>query len=365
MKKLSHVMALMVILTMLLAACAPAATQAPAAPVSTEAPPAPAATEAPEKPTAAPEEPTAAPEKIKVALIMAGQVNDASWNAAAYKGLMAGEEQYGVETAYSESVPFPEFENVFRDYANKGYDLIIGHGSEFSDAAMTVSKEFPDTYFGLTNADVSGPNLIGMDTKNEEAGYMGGFIGGVLSKAKKVGFVGGMQWVSNLRSEDGFKAGVKAACPDCEALTTWIGSADDVNKGKEAALALIEQGVDVIYPQADSATFGIFEAAKEKGIMVVSSMGEAQTELAPNNIMITTERDLAPMVTKIIGMVVEGNFPPNTVTLNGFDTGLYFLSPWNPITADQVTPEQKARIEAELEKMINGEIELEHRAASW
>lgn len=376
MKKLSIVLAFVVVLSMLLAACAPAATQAPPPPPPTEAPAQPAPTEAPAQPapteapaepeeTEPPAEPTEEPAKIKVALIMSGQINDVSWNAAAYKGLMAGEEKYGVETAYSESVPFPEFENVFRDYANKGYDLIIAHGSEFSDAALTVSAEFPDTYFGVTNADVSGPNLVGMDTKNEEVGYMGGFIGGVLSKSKKVGFVGGMQWVSNLRSEDGFKEGVKAACPDCEALTTFIGSADDVNKGKEAALALIEQGVDIIYPQADSATFGIFQAVKEKGIMLINSMGEAQTELAPENVMITTERDMAPMITEIIGMVVEGRFPANTVVLNGFDTGLYFLSPWNPITADQVTPEQKALIEAEVQRMINGEIKLEHRSASW
>lgn len=362
MKKLSLVLAYVVVLTMLLAACAPAATEAPAPPPATEAPAPPAATKAPVE---APAEPTAAPAKIKVALIMAGQVNDASWNAAAYKGLMAGEEKFGVETAYSESVPYPEFENVFRDYADKGYNLIIGHGSEFSDVAITVSEDYPDTYFGLTNADVSGPNLIGMDTKNEEVGYMGGFIGGVLSKTKKVGFVGGMNWVSNLRSEDGFKVGVKAACPDCEPLSNWIGSADDVNKGKEAALALIEQGVDVIYPQADSATFGIFEAVKGKKVMVVNSMGEAQTELAPENIVITTERDMAPMVTKIIEMVVEGKFPPNTVILNGFDTGLYFLSKWNPVTADQITDEQKAKIAAEAEKMTKGEIKLEHRSASW
>lgn len=360
MKKPSIILVGLVALAMLLAACAPAATEAPAKPAEPEAPAQPAE-------PAAPAEPVEAPAKIKVALVMAGSINDVSWNAVAYKGLKAGEELYGVETAYSESVPFPEYENVFRDYANKGYNLIIGHGSEFSDAATAVAAEFPETYFGVTNADVSGPNLIGMDTKNEEPGYMGGFIGGVLSKTKKVGFVGGMNWVSNLRSEDGFKVGVPAACPDCEALSNWIGSADDVNKGKEAALALIEQGVDVIYPQADSATFGIFEAAKEKGIMVVSSMGEAQTELAPDNIMITTERDMAPLVTNIIQMVVEGTFPPNTVVLNGFDTGLYFLTPWNPKTADKVTAEQKAKVEAEAEKMKNGEIKLEHRsaAASW
>ena len=302
-------------------------------------------------------EPSAAePEKVKVALILPGVITDAGWNASAYEGLKAAEEQLDVETAYSESVPAPDFEATFRDYASQGFDIVIGHGSEFGDAALTVAQEFPDTYFAVTNAAVKAENVAGLDTKNEETGFMAGVVAGTVTETKVVGYVGAMEILAMKRGEEGFRLGVEEVCPDCEVLVSYTGSFDDIAKGKEAALAMIDAGADVIMQYADASGLGVIEAAKEQGVMAIGSGGD-QSSLAPDNVVTTCLQKLAPMIVSIVQEVQDGTFTPNQVRLYGYDTGAYDLAPLND---DLVTEEQAEVILSYRDKLKAGEVELPH-----
>src|SRR5512140_3517349 len=68
-----------------------------------------------------------------VALLSPGPISDAGWNAAAYEGLLAIRDQLGAEVSQVETRTPPEFEEAFRDYARRGFQLVIGHGFEFQD----------------------------------------------------------------------------------------------------------------------------------------------------------------------------------------------------------------------------------------
>ncbi len=106
-----------------------------------------------EEPAAAPtqapaEEPTAAK---KVAVLFPGVVSDQSWNQFGFEGLKQAEADCGVEIAYSENVMQDAQLETFRNYAAEGYDIIIGHGGEYSDSAVSVAAQYPDVEFGCTN----------------------------------------------------------------------------------------------------------------------------------------------------------------------------------------------------------------------
>ena len=138
---------------LIITACASAAT-----PVATTAP-------VVEQPTTVP------PAKpLRVAALFAGTIDDAGWVAAAYDGLVKAKEKYGIEFAYSEKLQPADYESTFRDYASQGYNIIIGHGDPFGDAALKVAKDYPDIVFAVTNAPLSAANVQGLDTKNTEAG---------------------------------------------------------------------------------------------------------------------------------------------------------------------------------------------------
>lgn len=306
-------------------------------------------------------EPTAAPvtedKPLRVALIMEGVITDAGWNADAYNGLMeAAKSVPGVETVYSEGVKAPDWEATMRDYGSQGYDVILAHHSVMTDTVARVAPEFPNSLYVVSNSGIKGANMSGLDTKNEESGYMAGYVAGVLSKTKKTGYIVSIDALFARRANLGFKEGVKAACPDCEVLTTIVGSSDDLAGGKEAGFAMYDAGVDIIWAYADATTLGVLEAAKERNQMVIGS-GSDQLDLAPDNVVTTTVQYLSPMIFSVIKGVKEGTFVANQAHLYGYDTGLYDLG---RINDKLVTAEQKAAIEKIRQDLKDGKIAIEH-----
>src|SRR5512137_196242 len=153
-KKLFAVLGVLVIFSMVLAACAPAApavTEAPAAPAATEAPAAPAATEAPAAPadTSGFQIPDIEEGKFNVAMVLIGPHDDGGWSQAHYEGLEYVKANVdNVNIAYIENVSEgADSEQVFRSLARKGFDLIFGTSFGFGDAMEVVAGEYPDTMF--------------------------------------------------------------------------------------------------------------------------------------------------------------------------------------------------------------------------
>lgn len=357
MKKEKVLSILLVFLFVFLSACTATTTQAPA-----EDPKAPAEPEkAAAQPEAAKPADTEAPKKVKVAMVLSGKVSDGGFNANAYSGLMAAEKELDIETAYSEDVQTADAETAFRDYASKGYDIVIGHGSQYADVILTVAQEFPDVYFAITNADVKAENVAGLDTKNEETGYLSGYVLGKLSKSKKIAYLGSVEIVALLRSEEGFRLGAKDACPDCEVITAWTGSFSDMAKAKETVLALTEKGVDGLH---NSAGLGAIDGCVEYGCYVTYMGGsENLISRAPENMAVSLYHSLDVVIMGIVKEVVEGKFVPNLVRIHGFDTGVYGAELNLPLLEKNLSAEDITDIKNVIKKLENKEIQLPHLSA--
>src|SRR3990172_6045532 len=113
--------------------------------------------------------PPATPASFKVALLSPGPVSDAGWNALAYEGLLAIRDQLGAQVAQIQTKTPAEFEEGFRDFARRGYQLVFGHGFEFQDAAAAVSPDFPGTVFITTSGNTVRPNVAPLRFMLEEA----------------------------------------------------------------------------------------------------------------------------------------------------------------------------------------------------
>ena len=111
----------------------------------------------------------AAAPKMKVGLLTPGSVNDNGWNAIAYEGLQHIQKELGAEVSHQETKTPAEFEEGFRSYGAKGFDLAFGHGFEFQDAAMKAGKEFPKTVFITTSGSSVAPNVSPMVFELEQS----------------------------------------------------------------------------------------------------------------------------------------------------------------------------------------------------
>jgi basic membrane protein A len=293
--------------------------------VAPPAAPPPATGEAPQEPAAA--APAAPEAQAKVALLMAVACDDSGWGTPACEGLKKAEQDYGVEISISERVPIPDAETAMRDYAERGYNLIIGHGFQFGDAAATVSKDYPQTMFAVYAGVTTGDNLAAYDPKNHENGYLAGVVAGSMTKTKKIGAVGGMDIPAVVRLLEGYCQGAKSVDPAIECLYTYTNSWDDIQKGKEAATAMIDTGADVFFHDASLVGVGMIQAAGENNAYAIG-FGTCQDSVAPNAVLTSAIDGIGETMILMIQSYLDGTLERGMVR-PGTTEGIFSMCPYS------------------------------------
>jgi basic membrane protein A len=225
-----------------------------------------------------------AAKKTRVALVMPGVVTDQSWNQFAYEGLMAAKNECDLEVAYSEKVSQDEQVEVFRQYALEGYDIIIGHGGEYAVSIKQVAGEFPNIEFGNSNGFEKAPNLSNYIVSFAHMGYVSGCLAGMMTKTGKVAEISAMPLPIVKQGEEAFKRGVKYVNPSAKVTFVTTGSWEDVTKAREAALALIADGHDVLTYHLDTAEVGVISACEDKGVYAIGTYRDV-SEMAPKAVI--------------------------------------------------------------------------------
>src|SRR5512141_887853 len=127
---------------------------------------------------------------FRVALLTPGPISDKSWNGGAYDGLLAIRDSLGAEISHIQTKTPAEFDENFRQYGAKGFNLVFGHGFEFQDAALRVAPDFPKTVYLTTSGTSVGPNVAGAEFAFEEASYLAGIVAGRMTKSNFLGVIG-------------------------------------------------------------------------------------------------------------------------------------------------------------------------------
>lgn len=291
--------------------------------------------------------------KLKVAMVLAGPANDNGWNATGYAGLKKIEEKLGAETAFSDQVPVPEYEETFRDYASKGYDLVIGHGGEFSDAAATVAAEFPKVKFAVVNGNQTAENLATFDVSDEQVAFLAGAVAGLTTKSNVVSAIGGMEIPPTFRSLEGYKAGVNHVNPQAKVLLTYTGSFTDAAKAKEAAMAQLGMNSDVIFYYLDAASPGVIQAAQSKGAKGIATITD-QYESAPDTILTSALTDLSQLILHIGEQAQAGQLEGKSYIFGIDNEDIAGLAPFR----GNVSAEVEARVKQIKEDIIAGKIKV-------
>ncbi len=310
-----------------------------------------------ESPAQGKSEPPSGTQKFKVAAVLPGPVNDGSWNASAFNGLKLAEKELGVEIAYRESVPQSDVEEAFRGYAGQDFNVIIGHGFEFGDAAKKVAKEFPKTVFLITDSNIfQEPNVGSYSVLAKQAGFLGGAAAALASKTGKVGIVGGLSIPPVKDTVEGFLKGAMYANPQVKPISAITGTSDDVNKNKETARAMLEQGVDVIMHNANQAGLGVIQVAKEKETLAIG-ITEDQSNIAPDTVLVSAVRKVPEGIVYLIKQIKDGNFKAQFYPLGVKENVVGLV--WNPALQDKVPAEGKAKLETIIKDLKDGKIDIE------
>ena len=222
---------------------------------------------------------------FKAAILLPGKINDKGWNMQGHRGVMMMKEQLGAEVAYSEDVVPADQAEAFRDYASRGFDLVLGMGGQYTDGALKVAASFPNVLFGVIGSNRgNGKNMASFNARQEQNFYQAGVVSGLVSKSKKIAYLSGNQVDNVIRGWMGFQQGVLSVAPGAKVQDVWTGDFEDVAKAKEAAIALIDQGYDVIQSNSNASTFGAMEAAQARGVYGIGCFGD-YTFVAPKAVI--------------------------------------------------------------------------------
>jgi simple sugar transport system substrate-binding protein len=208
-----------------------------------------------------------AEEPLKAGFIYIGPVGDHGWTFAHDEGRKAAQAKLGskVQTSFIENVPeTADSERVIRELAQKGTKVIFATSFGYMNQMEKVAKAYPKTVFMHATGYKSGPNMGTYDVRTYEGAYMLGVVAGKISKTDNLGVVASIPIPEVIRNIDAFTIGARSVNPKITTRAIWVNSWFDPGKEREAALALISQGCDVLMQNTDSPA--VVQTALEKGV---------------------------------------------------------------------------------------------------
>jgi basic membrane protein A and related proteins len=298
--------------------------------------------------------PAGAAAKIKVAAIFATPIEE-PWDNQIHVALLKAQKELGIAYKWSEKVETADFSRVMREYAQGGYQLILGDAFAAERESRRTAKEFPKVAFLFgSGAGPAEPNFSVFDNWIHEPAYLSGLIAGKMSKTNTVGAVAAMGIPEVNRLVNAFFAGAKEANPNVKKKVTFIGSFFDPPKAKEAAIAQIDAGVDVIYAER----FGVIDAAKDKKILAISNMSD-QSELGPDTVITGPVWDMYPTVEQAIKVVKAGVFTAQDYgDFSRMAKGGSYLAPYHKF--DKALPaDVKKMVEDKKAEILNGNFRVD------
>ncbi len=238
-------------------------------------------------------------EKIKVAGVHASPVENA-WNSCIHGALNSAAKDGLIEYVFSEGVSATDYPRAMREYADQGAKLIWGESYAVEAEARQVAADYQDTAFLMgSSGGPEGKNFGVFGTRNHEAAYLAGMLAAKISKTGTFGSVGGYPIPEVNLLINAFRLGVKEVRPDAKFLIGFIGTWFDPPKAKEAALAQIDAGADVMFGER----IGTADAAKERGIVSVGSLID-YTPRYPGTVFANAIWNFRPTIDAIVADVV-------------------------------------------------------------
>jgi basic membrane protein A len=243
------------------------------------------------------------------------QLNDHGFNQLAYQGLKNAEKKLGISGAVYQSPSAASYIPNLATAARKGADLVVSVGFDQATAVAKVAKQFPKTHFAIIDVDQKSlagkpKNVEGLVFKEQEVGYLAGYLAGLLEKHKAgkatIGSVGGQKQPPVDRYIAGYRAGARKADPSIKLLNTYSQDWVDQAKCKQAALDQISAGASIVFQVAGGCGLGALDAAKEKGVWGIGVDAD-QSYLGPQ-VLTSAMKRVDTSVYATIQQVIAGKF---------------------------------------------------------
>lgn len=291
----------------------------------------------------------AADEPLKVGFVYVSPIGEAGWTWQQDIGRKQMEEALGdkVVTQYVEAVPEgADAERVIRDLAQQGNTLIFATSFGYMNPTLKVARQFPDVKFVHSTGYKTADNVATTNSRFYEARYLGGIIAGEMTDSNIIGYVGAFPIPEVLQGINAFTLGVRSVNPDAEVRVIWANTWFDPGKERDAALALISQGADIVTHHTDSTA--TVQAAQDQGKYAVAYHSD-MSSFGPDAQLAAVTHHWGDYFTGQAQGVLDGTWESTSVW-GGLKEGMAQLEAINDVVPDDV----KARVKEKEAEIIAG-----------
>jgi basic membrane protein A len=247
-----------------------------------------------------------------------GQLNDHGFNQLAYTGLKKAQKDLGIKGDVYQSPASSDYIPNLTLAARKGADLVVSVGFDQASSIAKVAKQFPKTHFAIIDVDWNDlpgkpKNVEGLIFKEQEVGYLAGYLAGLVEKAQDghtIGSVGGQKQPPVDRYIAGYQAGAKAADPTLKFVNGYSQEWVDQAKCKTIALNQIAAGANIVFQVAGGCGLGVLDAAKQENVWGIGVDAD-QSYIGPQ-VLTSAEKGVDTSVYATIQQVLHGTFKGGT-----------------------------------------------------
>lgn len=297
--------------------------------------------------------PAAAAEPLKVGFVYPSPVGDTGW---AYQHDMGRKE---LEKALGSKVQVrsiasvdegPDASRVARELANDGFDLVFGTSFGYMRPMAAVATGTPGTKYVIASGYQTAANFAGYNARWHEGGYLAGVLAAKTAKTGSLGFVGSFPVPDVMWYLNAFTLGAQSVNPKVVVRTVFVNSWYDPPKERDAALSMINLGVEVLTHFTNTPV--IVQAAEERGVAVISFHSDMQ-RFAPRNYLTGVSHQWGPFYTRVAQEVIAGTWKPG-VYLGGLADGVVKLAPMGP----RVSKEAMELVKAKEKEIASGKLNV-------
>jgi basic membrane protein A len=368
-KKLYAALALLLLASLVLGACGPAATETPTEPEATEPP-----VVATEPPVVETEAPLPGEGLLVCQVTDTGGIDDKSFNATAWLGIQEAMEAFGVEGQYLESQEAADYEPNIAAFIEQGCDLIVTVGFFLGDATSAAATANAEQAFSIVDFayDPVIPNVLGQVFQTDEAAFLAGYVAAGVSQSGIIGTYGGfpiptvtifmdgmyygIQYYNEQHGTDVQLLGWDPAVPDAGLMSQTF---EDPQAGRVLGESLMDEGADIIMPVAGPVGLGSAAAALERGGVYIIGVDADWYLTAPeySSIILTSVlKNMNVTTMDAVDLVIQGTFAGG-VTVGTLANGGVGIAPFHDLES-LVSAELMAELQTVQQGIIDGTIDV-------
>ncbi|QZZ22578.1 BMP family protein [Leptothermofonsia sichuanensis E412] len=292
---------------------------------------------------------------FKVAAVLPTEVNDQALSESAYQGLKLIEKQLVAKTAYTSQVadlPVTQMRNIFSQYAEQGFDFVIGKSETYISAVEAIAQQFPRTKFAIVAAYPGNNFNVGsLSFRDGELGYLCGVVAALKSTTGQIAFIGDVDLPASRKVALLFERGARSVQSGITVRTQWIGNPNPT-RAKEVAQRQIREGSDVLLVRTEQMDEVIHQAAGELNTYTVG-WGKDWYDVAPGTVLTSGIQRLPELLLQGASLVRLGRWEGKPYRF-GLREGVQDLAPFR----GALTPEEARTVQQVKEDILTGKVDV-------